>query len=231
MAVFPIWSAPGWSVNMGRVFQQLPRCTWTPVLLRFRLVPCSPEKTTDPFFRAQVRLKADLYWLCINCASHVCSHNTSTVTVFFIYKMLSFITTNVISPFIYQSPAIGHLAVLFVLWHWCHLECLTHAALFTCLCFSRSSDCFFGDKSEWHICGIWELHHLWLREDWSNTPQDVVSHTSIVTAVYLKFLIYSEVVRLGKHIASWRSVASKYSHLQGEKLVKVDKNLVPVKQW
>lgn len=67
------------------------------------------------------------------------------------------------------------------LWYWYHLECLTHAALFTCLCFFRSSDCFCGDKGEWHICGIRELHNLWLREDGSNTSQDIVSHTSSVT--------------------------------------------------
>lgn len=112
------------------------------------------------------------------------------------------------------SVAWGRLAVEFVLWQWYHLECLTHAALFTCLCFSRSSDCFCGDKSEWHICGIGELHHLWLREDWSNTPQDGVSHTSIVSALYLKFWIYSGLVELGRRTASLWSFLSKfiYSH-------------------
>lgn len=62
-----------------------------------------------------------------------------------------------------------------------HLECLTHAMLFTCLWFSRSSGGFCGDKSEWHICGIWELHPLRLREDGSDTPQDIVSPSCFVS--------------------------------------------------
>lgn len=58
---------------------------------------------------------------------------------------------------------------------------LVLAMLFTCLCFSRSSGGFCGDKSEWHICGIWELHPLRLREDRSDTPQDIVSPPCFVS--------------------------------------------------
>lgn len=56
---------------------------------------------------------------------------------------------------------------------------LTHAVLFTCLCYSRSSGGFCGDKSEWHIFGFWELHPLRLRKDGSHTPQDIVSPCSV----------------------------------------------------
>lgn len=64
---------------------------------------------------------------------------------------------------------------------WYHLQCLTHAMLFTCLCFSRSSGGFCGDKSEWYIRGIWELHPLRLREDGGDTPQDIVSPPRFVS--------------------------------------------------
>lgn len=123
------------------------------------------------------------------CARLISLRHTSTFTECYLKEKKSFELYQNRCNFPFQlseyskvSEAWGRTVVK--LWYWYHLECLTHATLLTCLCFFRSSDCFCGDKGEWHICGIRELHNLWLREDGSNTSKDIVSHTSIV---YLKF--------------------------------------------